>query len=52
MDTESGRALAKLSEDLRVEIENLGPFELLDVLGLDCSGFEGKGVAVIERVGE
>ena len=48
----SGGALAKLSEDLRVETENLGPCALLDVLGLDCSAFAGNGVAVMERVGE
>ena len=47
-----GGALAKLSEDLRVEIENLGPCELLEVPGLECSRVAGKGGAVIERVGE
>ena len=47
-----GGALAKLSEDLRVEIENLGPCELLDVVGLECSRVEGNGGAVVASVGE
>ena len=50
--TRSGGALAKLIEDVRVDTENLGPCALLDVLGLECSAFEGNGVAVMERVGE